>query len=179
MTSCKSGLILRQSLTVTGDAKLSYICISLSSHSLLYFFSSFYLSLFVLHFHPYPAVLFEIVHASLRSHVDLRTKGTTIAMVVAGTATGGEISSRSSVWIWTNIRTIVFGSLLPSAVKVNLDFCDKSAADRRFSLSPSPSISLFLSFSLSRSILYICFSSARLPRCYFITYELYSTIFAR
>lgn len=120
MTSCKSGLILRQSLTVTGDAKLSYICISLSSHSLFYFFSSFYLSLFVLH--PYPAVLFEIVYASLRSHVDLRTKGMTIAMVVAGTATGGEISSRSSVWIWTNIRTDSFRFFIAECGESKLRF---------------------------------------------------------
>lgn len=66
-----------------------------------------------------------------------------IAVVVGAAA--AETSSRSSVWIWTNIRTIVFGSLLPGArwMEVNLDFRDKSAAAGRISLS--------LVFSLVRS----------------------------
>lgn len=64
-------------------------------------------------------MLSATVFASLRSHVVLASfaKGMAIVMMVVGAAaaTGGE-HSRSSVWIWTNIRTIVFGSLLPGSM---------------------------------------------------------------
>lgn len=123
---------------------------------ILFFFSSLFvfLSSFFIFIHILPC--FPRLYASLRSHVDLHTKGMTIAIVVAGTATSGEISSRSSVWIWTNIRTIVFGSLLPSVMEVNLDFRDKSAVDRRTSFS------LFLSLVVYYISVSLCATSPML-----------------
>lgn len=68
-------------------------------------------------------VLSAIVFASLRSHVVPRPRAVAKGMAIATMVVDAvacyrwrDQHSRSSVWIWTNIRTIVFGSLLPGSM---------------------------------------------------------------